>query len=76
MNSLTTQFNASANWSIFIAPLFMMLVLDDIARRETRRRKRISRLERIFNEKAMVQSHNRYRRQVGLPPRRMPTPRL
>lgn len=77
MDPLTTQFNArSAWWSIFIAPLLTLLIIDDIAARETRRHDRITRLNRGFNEKARRHSENRYRRQVAIPQPRMAVPRL
>lgn len=77
MDTLTAQFNArSAWWSIYIAPLLTLLIIDDIAARETRRRDRIARLNRGFNDKARRQSENRYRRQVAMSQPRMAAPRL
>jgi len=67
MDSLKQQFNASAYWSLYIAPLLTLLILDDIARRETRRRKRISTLQSAFHERTVTQSRNQYRRQVAGP---------
>ena len=72
MDSLTQkfnaqQFNASADWSLYIAPLLTLLILDDIARRETRRCKRISKLQRQFHESSMTQSRNQYRCQAAQP---------
>jgi hypothetical protein len=43
----------------------MLLILDDIARLETRRRKRIARLDRRFNAKATRQSQERYRQETN-----------
>jgi hypothetical protein len=70
MTPLSQQFNAqtlnpAAHWSLYIAPLFMLLILDDIARLETRRRKRIARLDRRFNAKATRQSQERYRQETN-----------
>lgn len=67
MDPLRQEFNAHADWSIFIAPLLMLLILDDIARRETRRRKRIDRLDRQFNAISLTQSRQQYASQVAAP---------
>ncbi len=70
MDSLTETFERQAN--ILLIPLWILLILDIGEKQEKRRRKRILRLDREFNDKAMKQSRNRYRRQVA--PRRAPRP--
>lgn len=71
MDPLRQEFNAlsaqEADWSIRIAPLLMLLILDDIARRETRHRKRSERLDRRFNAMSVAQSRQRYARQIAYP---------
>lgn len=64
MNTLSQQFNDQANWSIFIAPLFALLILDDIERRKKRRRAFVSELQRNFQETSVRQSREQYRRQI------------
>ena len=64
MNTLSQQFNDQANWNAFIWPLYMLLILDDIERKNKRRRKRIAKLQRLFHEAAMAQSREQYHRQV------------
>lgn len=78
MDSLTQQFNASADWSLYIAPLLTLLILDDIARRETRSRRQLTRLDHAFNARAQQKSRVRYHRQIAdmHPSRRMARPRL
>lgn len=83
MNTLSQQFNAQAfnpeaHWSLYIAPLFMLLILDDIARRETRRRRQLARIDHVFNARALQRSQARYHRQISdaHPPRRVAGPRL
>ncbi|GEM_PF-2130348 len=83
MDSLTQkfnaqQFNASADWSLYIAPLLTLLILDDIARRETRRRRRISTLQGAFHQRTVTQSRQRYAQQIAdtHPPRQVAGPRL
>lgn len=77
MNTLTQQFNDQANWSIFIAPLFALLILDDIERRKKRRRAFVSKLQRNFQEASVQKSREQYQRQVQdrhLQPHRLPAP--
>ena len=78
MDSLTEHFNRQAN--ILLIPLWILLILDIGEKRDKKRRKRILRLDREFNAKAMKQSRDRYRRQVAPPraprPCRLPAPRL
>ena len=80
MNSLTKTFNHEAYDNIFIFPLWILLILDICEQQEKRRKKRLLRLGREFNEKSMKQSRNRYRRQVTehYAPRiyRLPPPRF
>ncbi len=63
MDSLTDTFERQAK--ILLIPLWILLILDIGEKQEIRRRKRILRLDREFNEKAMKQSRNRYRCQVA-----------
>ena len=78
MDSLTEHFNRQAN--IILIWLCILLILDIGEKQQKRRHKRILRLNREFNAKAMKQSRNRYRRQVAARcaprPYRLPTPRL
>lgn len=67
MDPLRQEFNAHANWSINIAPLLMLLIMDDFNRRETRRRERIARLNRHFNELSLADSQRHYTRQIAAP---------
>ena len=68
MDPLRQEFNAQAtDWSIRIAPLLMLLILEDIARRETRRRKRRERLDRQFNGISLAQSQHLYATQIASP---------
>lgn len=68
MDPLRQEFNTlAADWSIRITPLLTLLILDDIARRETRRRKRSERLDRQFNALSLTQSREQYQRQVQAP---------
>lgn len=67
MDPLRQEFNAQANWSINIAPLLMLLIMDDFNRRETRRRKRIDRLERQFNAMSLAESRQQYAKQIAAP---------
>lgn len=77
MDSLTMIFNAQAFWwSVNIAPLLMMLILDDIAARRASRRERILNLKRDFWQAAQADARSRYQRQSAPQPRRMPGPRL
>ena len=62
MDSLTEHFNRQA--IILFIPLWILLILDICEQREKRRHKRIFKLDREFNAKAMKQSRNRYRRQI------------
>ena len=78
MDSLTEHFNRQAHILMFV--LWFLLILDIGEKQEKRRRKRILRLNREFNAKAMKQSRDRYRRQVAArcAPRtyRLPAPRI
>ena len=78
MDSLSESFNRQTN--ILMLLLWFLLILDIGEKQEKRRRKRILRLNREFNAKAMKQSRDRYRRQVAARcaprPYRLPTPRL
>ena len=65
MDSLTEHFNRQAYDNIFLIPLWILLILDIGEKRDKKRRKRILKLDREFNAKAMKQSRNRYRRQVA-----------
>lgn len=76
MDSLTEHFNRQAYDNIFLIPLWILLILDIGEKRDKKRRKRILKLDREFNEKAMKQSRNRYRRQVAARSYRPPTPRF
>ena len=80
MDSLTEHFNRQAYDNIFLIPLWILLILDIGEKRDKKRRKRILRLDREFNAKAMKQSRNRYRRQVvercTIRLNRPPTPRF
>ena len=58
MNSLTDNFNQQANWYIFILPLWVLLILDDIERRN-KRRKRILSLKNAFNDAAIKKPRKR-----------------
>jgi hypothetical protein len=64
MDSLTEIFNRQAN--INLIPLWILLLDDIAAKRARKRRKRIFKLDREFNEKSMKQSRNRYRRQIHI----------
>tara|TARA_R110002072_G_scaffold211424_2_gene368973 strand:- start:3783 stop:4001 length:219 start_codon:yes stop_codon:yes gene_type:complete len=65
MDNLTEAFNRQAHWHIFILPLWVLLILDDLDRRERKRRNRILNLQRAFNDAAMTQSRDRYYRQAN-----------
>ena len=65
MDSLTEHFNRQAYDNIFLIPLWILLILDICEKRDKKRRKRILKLDREFNEKAMKQSRDSYRRQVA-----------
>ncbi|MCH7504620.1 hypothetical protein IID04_03165 [PVC group bacterium] len=64
MALLTETFNRQAHDNIFLIPLWILLLEDISAKRARKRRKRILKLDREFNEKSMKQSRNRYRRHV------------
>lgn len=64
MNTLSQQFNDQANWNISIWPLYLLLILDDIERKDKRRRKNIAKLQRTFHENSVKQSREQYQRQV------------
>ena len=80
MDSLTEHFNRQAYDDIFMIPVWIMLLEDIAAKRARKRFKRILKLDREFNAKAMKQSRNRYRRQVAKRcaprPYRLPAPRF
>ncbi len=62
MDSLSETFNRHFHIDMII--LWGLLILDIGEKRDKRRHKRILKLDREFNAKAMKQSRNRYRRQV------------
>lgn len=64
MNSLTEQFNLHAN--ILLIPLWILLLEDISAKRAKKKRKRVFKLDREFNEKAMKESQKQYRHQVHI----------
>lgn len=63
MDSLSETFNS--NFHINMIILWGLLILDIGEKQDKRRHKRILKLDREFNAKAMKQSRNRYRRQVA-----------
>lgn len=66
MDSLTEHFNCQAYDNIFLIPLWILLILEIGEKQEKKRRKRVLKLDREFNAKAMKQSRNGYRRQIAL----------
>lgn len=63
MDSLSETFNRT--FQIHMIILWGLLILDIGEKQHERRKKRVLKLDREFNAKAMKQSRNRYRRQVA-----------
>ena len=66
MDTLSETFNRTFNMHMII--LWGLLILDIGEKQERKRRKRVFRLDREFNAKAMKQSRDRYRHQIIRPP--------
>jgi hypothetical protein len=77
MNTLNQQFNDQANWNISMLSLYMLIILDDIERRQKRHHAFVSKLQRGFQEASVQQSREQYCRQIAdtHKPRRVAGPR-
>lgn len=65
MNTLSSQFNAYAQWEASLWPLYILVLIDEPERRKERqRRRRLSKLQRGFQEASEKQSREQYQRQV------------
>ncbi len=64
MDSISTQFNAQAHWSIVIAPLLVLLIIDDINRRERKKRQRLDNQFRRFGFDARKKQRQQYESQI------------
>jgi len=65
MDTLSETFNRTFNMHMII--LWGLLILDIGEKQEKKRRKRVFKLDREFNAKAMKQSRDRYRRHIIRP---------
>ena len=65
MDSLTETFNRQAQANFYTIIFWVLLYLSIYEKHGQKRRKRILKLDREFNAKAMKQSRDRYRRQVA-----------
>lgn len=72
MNALTDNFNAQAHWSVFIAPLLILLILDDINRRNRKKRETLDDQFRHFATESQQKERRQYQRQIHA---RCPAPR-
>ena len=75
MNTLSQQFNKQTNWNISMLSLYMLIIIDDIERREMCRKERISKMQSEFWVASMKETRDDYYRHGNCLPRQLPATR-